>query len=428
MVGAPTVQKGSKLSEGPTRRARPESLLVTDGDQRSSLAAVRALSQAGFSVMTCSKLDTSLAGRSRFSRRSWHVSDPLVRPKRYVDEIASIVARRDVDLVLPMTEASLLALLPERSRLSPTLLPFDEYAKLTRLLDKNEVLKRARAQGIAVPNQLLLERQTSTVPRGVGDLRFPVVLKPGRSIGSTGGKRRSVGVTHVPRPSQLEQILERLSPASFPLLVQERIRGPGVGIFLLLDSEGIAARFAHRRLREKPPSGGVSVLRESILPDESLFEKSRALLADFDWEGVAMVEFKLSEETGQPYLMEINPRLWGSLQLAIDAGVDFPTLLVRSALGERVPRVTEYRVGVRTRWLWGDADHLAARLKSAMREGATLRQRLKQAAEALGAFASGWGSGTSLEVFRWDDPVPFLHESVAWWRDVLTDGGPAEAQ
>ncbi len=50
-----------------------------------------------------------------------------------------------------------------------------------------------------------------------------------------------------------------------------------------------------------------------------------------------MVEFKADARTGTPYLMEINGRFWGSLQLAIDAGVDFPAILVAAALGAPIP-------------------------------------------------------------------------------------------
>lgn len=73
--------------------------------------------------------------------------------------------------------------------------------------------------------------------------------------------------------------------------------------------------------------------RESVVADPALVERSRRLLARLNWQGVAMVEYKIDASTGMPYLMEINGRFWGSLQLAIDAGVDFPRLLLEVATG-----------------------------------------------------------------------------------------------
>ncbi|MEJ2541653.1 MAG: ATP-dependent carboxylate-amine ligase, partial [Gemmatimonadota bacterium] len=109
---------------------------------------------------------------------------------------------------------------------------------------------------------------------------------------------------------------------------------------------------------------------------------------------------------------------WGSLQLALDAGVDFPRLLVEAALGRKPEARTSYRSGVRSRWLWGDVDHLLAIL----RNGGTMRRthpELPGLASTLGAFLIPWRPGDRFEVLRASDPGPFLRETGAWIRDVL---------
>lgn len=404
------------VTESSTRRA---SVLITDGHQRSSLAAVRALGRAGYRVSVTTDQGRSLAASSKYCRRAWRVAAPLTEAEQYADDISGIVDREGIDVVLPMTEPSLLVLLPVRDRLSPAVIPFGDYGAFMELLDKDEVLRRAPACGIPVPRQIVLEERAAVSPTALNELRFPVVLKPSRSVGVAHGERRSVGVKHVDRRSSFEASIRELPEASFPLLVQERITGHGVGVFLLLDGGGVIARFAHRRLREKPPTGGVSVLRESIQPEEALFKRAQDLLEAFNWEGVAMVEFKVSEASGKPYLMEVNPRLWGSLQLAIDSGVDFPTLMVRKALGEDVFECLSYSPGVRTRWLWGEIDHWFARMKAALNRDASVRP-MEVAADAIGAITSEFGRGSNLEVLDWSDPRPFLRESVNWTRELLS--------
>ncbi|MDH5761188.1 MAG: ATP-dependent carboxylate-amine ligase, partial [Gemmatimonadota bacterium] len=119
--------------------------------------------------------------------------------------------------------------------------------------------------------------------------------------------------------------------------------------------------------------------------------------------------------TGTPYLMEVNGRFWGSLQLAVDAGVDFPELLVRVAEGKDVPPIPGYRIGVRSRWLWGDVDHLL----SVLRGPKGLRETHPELPTALGAvarFLVPWRPGDRFEVLRPDDPRPFLRESAEWFR------------
>src|SRR5439155_393437 len=77
---------------------------------------------------------------------------------------------------------------------------------------------------------------------------------------------------------------------AFPVLLQRRVRGPGEGLFLLRWNGRVLAAFAHRRLREKPPAGGVSVYRESIAAPPELVAAGTRLLEVLDWRGVAMVE------------------------------------------------------------------------------------------------------------------------------------------
>ena len=206
----------------------------------------------------------------------------------------------------------------------------------------------------------------------------------------------------------------RAQPAeAYPILLQERIDGAGVGVFVLMRDDEVLAAFAHRRLREKPPSGGVSVLRESIALDPKLRDLSVALLRGFAWEGPAMVEYKV-DSTGKPYIMEINGRFWGSLQLAIDAGVDFPHMLISAATGEHVQPVTSYRTGVRSRWFLGDVDHLLLRLRHSPK-ALELEEQAPSRAQAVADFIKAFGPTSRSEVFRLSDPAPGFRELVEWF-------------
>ena len=127
-----------------------------------------------------------------------------------------------------------------------------------------------------------------------------------------------------------------------------------------------------------------------------------------------MVEYKVDERTGIPMLMEINGRFWGSLQLAVDAGVDFPRLLVECAEGRPPAASPPYRVGTRLRWWWGDVDQLLIRLRySAADQG--LPEGSPGRLMALAEFMNLFRAGDRNEIFRLDDPVPFLHESLHWF-------------
>jgi len=372
--------------------------LLTDGNERAALAAVRSLTRAGFEVGVASARRFSLAGVSRGVRRLHLTTDPLADPAGYAEEIGGLARRLEARVLLPVTDASVEAVLAGGRHIPPAVaLPFPDRETYRKASDKAAMLDCARRAGLAVPETVLMVNAETPLPDA--DF-FPAVLKPHRSV--VGG--RHLDVRFVDSRDQCDAVLHTLPEAAFPVLLQRRVRGRGEGLFVLRWNGRVVAEFAHRRLREKPPEGGVSVYRESIALDRALVEAGRRMLQDLNWQGVAMIECKRDEQTGRHVFMEVNGRLWGSLQLAIDAGVDFPALLVACALGRYVPAVTHYHVGVRSRWFWGDVDHLYLRL----RNGGGGRGKLS----ALRDFFRFDRSRHREEVWRWRDPVPFLLESL----------------
>jgi len=387
-------------------------ILVTDGTQRSALAVVRSLGLAGHTVFVCAPRVPSLAGASRYSFAESAVANALDAPEQFVSDVSHLIERWRIEILIPITEASLLALLPERESLGVRI-PWPDADTFRAISDKKALLATAASLEIAVPRQVVLSSHAEARALDAALLDYPLVIKPSRSVGEHEGQRVSLGVRHVANADALRAELSELGEASYPLLLQQRIVGPGIGIFLLMWNGKVLATFAHTRLREKPPSGGVSVYSESVPADAELVERSRTLLERMHWCGVAMVEFKRDASTGTPYLMEVNGRFWGSLQLAIDAGVDFPALLVAAASGEAMGASTEYRVGSRMRWWWGDVDHLLLRWRKsaaalALPAGAPSRWR------ATLDFLTFWRPHDRNEVLRLKDPRPFFRETIEW--------------
>lgn len=319
-----------------------------------------------------------------------------------------------MDVVIPVTDSSLLALLPARNRLHGAALPFVDDCAFRRISNKAELLDVASQFGIEIPKQCTLARRQARKALCPDALRFPLVIKPARSVGERDGRRFDFNVSFAHDPTELMGRLGELDDAAYPVLLQQRVVGPGIGIFLLLWDGQLHATFSHRRIREKPPSGGVSVYRESIPADPELMERSKQLLEHYDWRGVAMVEYKIDAATGTPYLMEINGRFWGSLQLAVDAGVDFPNLLLAAMDGDP-PTPSSYRGGVRSRWWWGDVDHLLARLRRSANT-LSLPPDAPSRWTTVRDFLCLWRPGDRNEILRMSDPWPFVQETADWLR------------
>jgi predicted ATP-grasp superfamily ATP-dependent carboligase len=384
-------------------------VLVTDGETRAALAVVRSLGRAGYDVSVVATRLPSLASSSRFARRSAQVTPPSKDPAATAAELAAIADDWRIQVVLPVADATMGTILKYGG--GPAAVAGPSLAAYEAIADKSALLARAASLGCLTP-RTAIARQSGELQEAIATAGFPCVLKPHRSfvVGHANGGNPGVRYLENGR-NPVPQYPE----AAYPILVQERIVGPAEGIFLVTDRGQPIAAFAHRRLREKPPAGGVSTYRESIALPPDLLCVAERLLAESGWRGAAMVEFKRSARTGRGYLMEINGRLWGSLQLAIEAGVDFPVLVVRLALGQQVSPVSSYRIGVRMRWFWGDVDHLIARVRHSRKQlhlGPDAPSLLATARDVLRFRRPGERS----EVWDRDDPRPFWRETADWLR------------
>ncbi|WP_224332610.1 ATP-grasp domain-containing protein [Haloprofundus halobius] len=367
-------------------------VFVTDGQSRSALAVVRSLGRHGVRVVCGDSTRFATAFTSKHVDECTLYPDPNTRPAAFVGTLVDYLRDNDVDVLLPVGHESTRLVNRSRELLAEhTNVPVAGREEFDRFVRKDFVMSQAEKLDIPHPRTVFPESVDEACEL-VETLSFPVVVKLPSEAGSK-------GLQYVEEPAAFrETFLEVYRGGEMPI-VQERIPSNGQGMgaaFLRWDGE-IKARFAYRRLREFPPSGGPSTLRESI-HDERLFEAGETLLDDVDWQGVAMVEFKNDPRTDTPKLLEVNPRFWGSLHLPYRCGVEFPWLLTQCALGEDPEPVTTYPTGVRCRFLLpGDVLNLLSRHdRAAVREFFPIREE-----------------GTYFDILDRSDPLPTLGRLAA---------------
>ena len=390
-------------------------VLVTDGHERSALAITRGLGQAGIPVIVGAETARSLAGASRYCVARWRYPSPLQQPSQFISSLVEAARRFDITAIIPPTDSSMQAVAAQRDQFRPSvtaMIPSLESYELVS--DKYRLLKLAHELGIPVP-------ETVFVPDGNIDAvldqvrAYPVVVKPGRSLLRVDDRWIKTSVHFVSNVEELTDLYRGTPYLRNPSLIQQRIQGEGQGVFGLFDHGRPCALFAHRRIREKPPAGGVSVFRESIELPKPMVDYAVRLLARVQWHGVAMVEFKIERESGIPMLMEINGRFWGSLQLAVDAGLNFPHLLYQAMQGIpiAVPN-NSYRMGTKSRWLLGDLDHLLLRLVKSNSE-LHLDPSAPSRGRCLAEFCKLFQHDLHYEVESLSDPGPALAEYRTWF-------------
>ena len=313
------------------------------------------------------------------------------------------VRRGKHSVVIPADDVTLSLVSQARSQFDGlAALPFPDFETVQIAHDKGALAALASESRVPVPKTVVM-RDPADLEGAIKHVGLPAVVKARVSRFQLGAQWRDGGaVRYVRTASELHEAFRAVGEVVPCPLVQEHIPGDGRGIFVLMNRGRLRAAFAHRRIREKPPSGGVSVLSESVSLDPQLLEHAERILEALKWHGVAMLEFKRDARDGVSKLLEINGRFWGSLQLAVDSGVDFPSLLYRLAVDGDIEPVFTYRVGVRLRWWLGDLDWLLLRL----REKGSLARRLG----AIPEFLKPAGRMTKHEVYRKDDPAPALAE------------------
>jgi predicted ATP-grasp superfamily ATP-dependent carboligase len=331
------------------------SVLVLDGHSRAAVETVQSLGRAGLEVDVAAESLGCLAMRSRYADRKLQQPPPSAAFHQWLRDLDT---ERKYELIVPTTETSLLSLclLDESDSLRVRAVLPGNHA-LDTALDKSKTWRLARQLGVRAPETVLVSRAgPSDAPAG-----YPIVVKPLRSKVTVDGQLQTIAAEVIRDQDTYRRHIEQWLPHS-DLLRQEFIYGRGVGAEFLFDRGKKVWHFVHERIHEVPLSGGASSYRRSVPPTPALLADAEKILSSLQWHGVAMVEFRV-DANGQHWLIEVNPRLWGSLALAIDAGVDFPLGLWLLATGRSLPPQPVYREHYYTRDLSQDVEWFKERLR-----------------------------------------------------------------
>ena len=331
-------------------------VIVTDADTRLGLYIIRALGRVGCRITALSHEPVGrhvIGFASRFvAARHWiprsvHYREALVNT---VEEIAGTH-----DVLVPISTLSIEIVAQHASYLAPKIqFCVPDLRRFREANDKSTTTSIAKSIGIPVP-ETYHDIDPETIEEWSRDAKvtFPLVVKFSDdrrdTLWNPADRYRIVR-------SSKELALEyrRMHAVGDHPLIQEYIQGPGYGFFSLGGESGQPLiTFCHKRLREYPISGGPSTFCESIY-DKRLIDLGTKMLTTLKLKGVAMVEVKLDQQSNEYKFLEINPRFWGSLPLALHCGVNFPSYLVQMALGITPRMEFDYPVGVKVRFLFTD--------------------------------------------------------------------------
>jgi predicted ATP-grasp superfamily ATP-dependent carboligase len=334
-------------------------------DDRKTIAAVRALGTAGADVVVGADRRFPAPRLSRFCNGGVLYPDPATDLASFETRLLELLAEGQFDVLLPLCDYTTVGATRRKAELkclTSVAVPDDEVRALAQ--DKLEIGRIAARLGIGVPATWLINSKEAA--QGiVRHIEFPCVVKLRRGAGGA-------GLRFPASPAELLECIETLFPFSDPvfdgtaLLVQEYIPGETHDVCALFCEGEPRAVLTQKRLRMHPSTGGIGI--NNVTTDEpELKALAIALLRELRWHGPAQVEFR-RDAGGTAKLIEVNPRFWGTLDLAIQAGVNFPLLACRMAIDGDVEPVSLYRIGLKYRWpipfgarlVWRGPDRWAA--------------------------------------------------------------------
>lgn len=298
------------------------SVLLTYGWVRSTYAALRNLSSHHVKVF---RSDSSKTGMCQFSFKGeafLSYTSPIDNAHNFIGHINDFCRKQCIDIIIPSHDETEILAKYRHHLDSKITLPIADYHKLSFANDKSKTVRLARELNINIPQLIYYDNdRAETVNTSVNDT---YVIKLRRS-NSAKGVFYATSISEAIHTARHLQEQYGLTDARAPV-IQKWVRGEGWGVSCLYWEGRRIAHFTHRRLREKTLTGGTSTLREHQ-PNPYLEEMAFKLLDKLQWHGLAMVEFKYDPQSKTGWFIEINPRLWGSIHLAISAGVEFPYLL-----------------------------------------------------------------------------------------------------
>jgi hypothetical protein len=317
----------TKPSATPWRRNH--TVLVTDAHTMAGIGVIRSLGRAGYRVVAGAPDRRALGLRSRLA--SERLVCPAPTAEQFVPWCREVARSRRVSAIVPL-EAALRALLTDFTHFGP-LLPYASDAATIRVgLSKCDLFAAlARDKQPSGFDRVLIIDDTTSAPScaELADWPLPIFIKVDAIHARNGAPSRNVRADGI--PEALNRVVE-LRRDYHRLLMQPYAAGVGVGAFFIMKDGAPIAEFMHERLHEVPHTGGISSLRATF-DHSAIRAHALAVLRTIGWEGVAMLEYRWDRASDRFTLMEMNPRFWGSLHLALYAGVDFPRLLIDTHLG-----------------------------------------------------------------------------------------------
>jgi len=287
---------------------------------------------------------------------------PTADKPDFTDKVLSICREKNIHVLMPLVTKELIPLSQriKEFELAGTKLLVSSTASLEIANNKSRLYEFLQWRGLKIPDFRVVEN-VEQFQNAVAELGHPskqVCFKPSVSNGSRGFRIiteqfNEADILFNQKPSnvfiRLNDALRVLSSAHFPeLLVSQYLPGDEYSVDCLCNQGN--ALLVLPRLRKKMVNG-ISVKGEFVREDK-IIDYCTRIIKELQLHGNIGIQVKANDE-GEFLVLEINPRVQGTISASLGAGVNLPLLAVKQELGLPIlPEELIIKWGVRFSRYW----------------------------------------------------------------------------
>lgn len=372
-------------------------VLLVDGSARQVLPLAKSLRSKKCYVATYngSKFDVGYSSRYPDKRvLGYCIQDD--KDKTY-ECLKEEIQNGQYDVVIPTNDFVATILSQNKPELSKyAFISVVDWDTFVLSIDKLKTMRICMENNIPCPRTVL---ESDIEELGKYEFQFPVVVKPRTSYAGIGF---STVNSYEELRNAFAAVCNRFGGALCQEYIPQTMKQYNAQLFV--DKYGaVKSSIVYTKVRWFPLSGGSSTLNVTVdRPD--ILETCESFLKKINWRGYAEIELIDDPRDGIAKLMEINPRLSGSVKICYMAGVDFSRQFLEDALDMEVTSFLPYKKNVYLRFYHKD---ILWFLKS--------NDRFKA--------EPSWFSHLFVpdQIFSWDDPLPFFAYTITGFKKLSED-------
>lgn len=296
-------------------------VLLLGANERACFSVAKNLKKYGYQIEVASWFNHPIASSKFVS--AFHLLPSLeLNIQKFKEGFIQLVSERKYKIVLPINDLAVEFLNRYKNELNE-LIPvggINEPDVIKYAQDKFQLLNVCRELGMNVPRTTIIY-SLDDFHKISDTISYPIIAKPVSSRRVMDNKIYGFTVRKFSNKENLEDFIrERI--LVIPIMLQDLVHGFGIGFNFLAKDGDVLAYYLHERINE-PKGGGESSYRKTVVNDSyDCVNQAKQLIKKIKWNGVGMLELKVSN--GQAYVMELNGRFWGSIELGIFAGMEIP--------------------------------------------------------------------------------------------------------